>query len=168
MKFKKVWSVIKEILTTILIVFVVSLVINYIRRPELPTDYLPESTVRLIDNTEFYMHPGHPLILHFWAVWCPVCKMEAPNINWISKHYPVLTVVVNSGPDQKVMSFLKQHGWSFKVLNDTHNKWAARFRVHALPTTFIFDKKGKLRFVEIGYTTTPGLLVRLWWVSLLN
>ena len=53
----------------------------------------------------------------------------------------------------------------FNVLNDKEGTWAAAFKIKAYPTTFIYDTKGELRFTEVGYTTTAGLLARLKWVK---
>ncbi|MGE0082668.1 MAG: protein disulfide oxidoreductase, partial [Thiohalomonadaceae bacterium] len=39
---------------------------------------------------------------------------------------------------------------------------AARYGVRAVPTTFIIDGAGRIRFREVGYTTGPGLRLRLW------
>ncbi len=55
----------------------------------------------------------------------------------------------------------KEHNLNFKVINDVEGVWAKRFKVEAYPTTFIYDSKGELRFTEVGYTTTAGLLARL-------
>ncbi len=165
-KKQKAWEIIRELLITALLVLIFSNVISYLRQPKLKSNKVPAMEVRLIDNSIFKPPKGHPLIIHFWGTWCPVCRMEAPNINWISKHYDVLTIAVNSGGNSSLKAFMRQKGLAFKVLNDPKGLWARRFRIHAFPTTFIYDSKGKLRFAEVGYTTTIGLLVRLWWVGL--
>jgi len=72
-----------------------------------------------------------------------------------------LTIAVNSGADNEIETYLKERGLTFKVLNDKEGTWAEQFRVEAYPTTFIYNAKGKLKFSEVGYTTTAGLLARL-------
>ena len=60
---------------------------------------------------------------------------------------------------------MQEHALNFKVLNDADGAWAKKFKIEVYPTTFIYDAKGKLRFTEVGYTTTVGLLARLEWVE---
>lgn len=101
----------------------------------------------------------------FYKTSCPACKLEAPNIETVSKEYEVLSIAVNSGSDEKVKAYMQEHGLSFNVLNDADGVWAKQFKIEVYPTTFIYDAKGKLRFTEVGYTTTAGLLARLEWVE---
>ncbi len=42
-----------------------------------------------------------PILLHFWATWCPTCKFEAPNIEKVSKDYEVITIAVQSGTKKR-------------------------------------------------------------------
>lgn len=141
--------------------FILSNIMSYIRAPELASTQLPEIEAQLLDGSTFSVEEGKPLLLHYWAVWCPTCKLEASNIEAVSKEYNVLTVAVNSGSDAKVKAYMQEHDLNFKVINDEEGDWAKRFKVEAYPTTFIYDNKGELRFTEVGYTTTAGLLARL-------
>ena len=110
---------------------------------------------------ESYLPALEKRLKQFWATWCPTCKLEAANIERVSKKYEVLTVAVNSGDDEKITRYLKERGLSFRVLNDQEGIWAQKFMVQAFPTTFIYDAKGELKFTEVGYTTTAGLLARI-------
>jgi thiol-disulfide isomerase/thioredoxin len=163
----KIKGFVKETLTTILLIIVVSSVISYIRAPSLPSDKLPRIDVRLIDGHRFTPSKGQPVVLHFWGTWCSVCKMEASNIDFLSKHFNVLTIAVNSGKKQDVKAFMAQHHLTYPVLNDPNGRWAAGFKISAFPTTFIYDGNGRLRFTEVGYTTTFGLFARLWLTRLI-
>jgi thiol-disulfide isomerase/thioredoxin len=90
-----------------------------------------------------------------------VCKLEAQNIESLSKEYDVLTIAVNSGTNEEVKAYMKERGLTFKVFNDKEGAWTKKFKVEMFPTTFIYDGKGELKFTEVGYTTTAGLLARL-------
>jgi len=163
----KVKNIIIEGIKLLLLIFILSTAISFFRGPSLASDKLPDINVQLIDGRGFVPEEGKPLVIHFWATWCSVCKMEAPNINFVSKRYDVLTIAVNSGSNQAIKAFLKDHGLAYHVLNDAKGKWARRFKIKAFPTTFIYDDKGKLRFTEVGYTTTIGLLARVWLARIL-
>ena len=136
---------------------------SYIRKPALESNTFPQTKSQLIDGTFFDTRhiEGKPLLVHFWALWCPTCKLEAPNIQTLSENYEVLTIVVKSGSDEAIKKYMHENEFDFKVINDTHGNWAEEFKIGAFPTTFIYDKKGELNFTEVGYTTTTGLLVRM-------
>lgn len=150
-----------ELIKVVLLVFILSNIMSYVRAPELASTQLPKIEAQLLDGSMFRVEEGEPLLLHYWAVWCPTCKFEAPNIETVSKVYNVLTIAVNSGSDAEVKAYMQEHDLNFKVINDTEGVWAKRFKVEAYPTTFMYDAKGELRFTEVGYTSTAGLLARL-------
>ena len=50
-------------------------------------------------------------------------------------------------------------------VNDEYGLLSTEFNVKAFPTTFIYDKNKNLKFTEVGYTSTFGLKLRLWWSS---
>ena len=161
----KIKSIIKEITIALVLMFIVSNIISYIRAPELGSKQLPQIEVELIDGTNFSTQKGKPLLIHFWSIHCPTCKLEAPNIESVSKAYEVLTIAVNSGRDEEVKTYMQENGLHFRVLNDRDGVWSKTFNIEGFPTTFIYDAKGKLRFTEVGYTTTAGLLARLEWIE---
>ena len=154
-------KIFKELITGVAILFILSNIISYVRKPDLDSNQLPNLEVRLLDGSMFEQKEGKPLVLHFWADWCRVCKVEAPNIETLSKEYEVLTIAVKSGSNEKVKAYMKERGLTFKVLNDVNGEWANKFKVEMFPTTFIYSAKGELKFTEVGYTTTAGLLARL-------
>jgi len=156
-------KILKEIAIVLLMLFVVSNVMSYLRKPMLKSNALLQIQVKLLDGSVFSTKAieGKPIIIHLWATWCPTCKIEAANIQSVSEKYTVLTIAVQSGDDRKVEAYMKENGLDFKVLNDIDGAWAKKFKVEVFPTTFIYDGKGELKFTEVGYTTTAGLLTRL-------
>ncbi len=154
-------KILKELLLLSVSVFILTNIISYLRQPELTNDRLPQSTLTLLDGARYRFEPTHPVIIHFWATWCRVCKMEASNIDRISKQYDVITIAINSGADSDLQAYMKKYDLHFKVYNDSNGEWAKRFNIKVFPTTFIYDAKGKLRFTEVGYTSTVGLIARM-------
>ncbi len=161
MKKLNIKKILKEIAIAIFMIFILSNIMSYLRKPDLDSTQLPKIEAQLVDGKQFSVMEGKSLVIHFWATWCPTCKLEAPNIETVSKQYEVLTIAVNSGDDTEIKAYLKERGLTFKVLSDIDGKWAKQFKVEAFPTTFIYDAKRELRFTEVGYTTTAGLLGRL-------
>ena len=158
-------NIFKEIIIALVLLFVLSNIISYIRKPELGSTQLPKIEVELIDGSIYKNAEGKPLVLHFWATSCPACKLEAPNIETISKDHEVLTIALNSGSDENIKAYMQENELRFRVLNDSEGKWGKTFKVEVYPTTFIYDAKGELRFTEVGYTSTAGLLARLEWIE---
>jgi peroxiredoxin len=155
-------SIMKEIVVTLSLLFIVSVTLNYLRKPDIHEniyDYKLED----ISNTsiEFSNYKGKPLLVHFWATWCPVCKLEVGNIDSLSKSYNVVTIAVKSASDEALKSFIKEKNLSYRVIHDREGNLASKFNIDAYPTTLIYDSRGELKFTEVGYSTTLGLKGRL-------
>lgn len=107
-----------------------------------------------------------PMLVHFWASWCPICKAEQGTIESLSKDYPTLTIAMQSGGDAEVLQHLRKENLSFPVLNDPDSIISRQWGVRAVPASFVIDTQGRIRFVEVGYTTYIGLRLRLWLAGL--
>ena len=108
---------------------------------------------------------GRPMLLHFWASWCSVCRFGHDSIEAIARDWPVLTVAMQSGSDAELAAFMEQQGLTAATVNDERGLLAARYGVRGVPTSFILDEAGRIRFAEIGYTTEIGLRLRLWFAK---
>ena len=108
---------------------------------------------------------GQPVLVHFWATWCPVCRAEQGSIEALAKEYPTITVAMQSGDAGAVAAHLNKEALSFPVLNDPDGTIAAQWGVRAVPASFVVDGAGRIRCVEVGYTTGVGLRLRLWWAG---
>lgn len=107
-----------------------------------------------------------PVLLHFWATWCKICKWEQSTIESLAKDYAVISIVIQSGDDNEVISYIKKNGISIPVINDTFGQYAMDYGVRGVPSSFVIDRRGVIRAVEVGYTSEIGLRLRLWWASL--
>ena len=161
----KKWT--KEIISTSILIFIIANAISFYKSPNLQDKNLPSFNTELTNNNLFStkQNQGKPLLIHFWATWCPTCKLEAGNIEFLSKHFNVLTIAVKSGSNKEINEYLKERDLNFKVINDENGLYSQQFLVPAFPTTFIYDKDAKLSFTEVGYTSTWGLYLRMWLAS---
>lgn len=108
-------------------------------------------------------HPAKPVLVHFWATWCPICRTEQGAIDAIAHdHAEVITVAMQSGSTGEVTRFMHQQGLDFSVLNDPDGSLSHAWGVNAVPASFIITPDGKIRFIEVGYTTGIGIRLRLW------
>ncbi len=160
----KNWSIkkiLKEVAITFLMIFVISFGLNYIRKPDISSS-LPNIKLETINGKVLEFKGKTPLVVHFWATWCPTCKLEASNIESIKNSgVRVITIAVNSGTNKVLKEFMRDKGYSYSVINDSSGELATKFKVSAYPTTFIYDSNGTLQFAEVGYSTTIGLKARL-------
>jgi len=161
----KQWT--KEFVSMGLLIFIIANVFSYFRSPNLNDTNLPEIST-LLTNKELFStqdFTNKPVLIHFWAMWCPTCKLEASNIQKLSESYNVLSIAVRSGSDAEINAYLKENDFNFNVINDHKGILASKFHVQAYPTTFIYNKQNTLSFSEVGYTSTWGLYLRMWWAN---
>jgi thiol-disulfide isomerase/thioredoxin len=115
-----------------------------------------------IDLAEYQ---SRPVIIYFWAEWCPICRYETPAINALVKDYQVLSISTFTENKQDVEKYLQDENITMPVIYDENNVLANLYNVTAVPTAFIVDSKGNIQFVEKGFTSAIGLKLRLWWVN---
>ena len=162
----KVSHYIKEIFIFIIVMILFANIVSLYKSSDLNKNSLTLTNVNLIDSTKYNFSSKQPTLVHIWATWCPTCKVEASNIQTLSKHYNVLTVAVKSGSNNEINKWLKDNKYNFNTVNDTTGFIASHFNVAVFPTTIIYDKNKNLIFSDVGYTSTWGLFLRMWWASL--
>ncbi|NWF37496.1 TlpA disulfide reductase family protein [Mariprofundus sp. KV] len=94
---------------------------------------------------------GKPVLIHFWASWCPSCREEMPAFaQWVSSHPQVNTLSVSL--DQKAANataFLNEAGINMPLLLTDENQ-ARKLGAQALPTTIIIDANGEISQLHRG------------------
>jgi len=162
----KLKSFTKEILVFIITLVVISNAISYYKSSDLKKDSLSIKNLTLIDGSTYIIPRNKAVLVHFWGTWCPICKLEASNIDAISKDYEVITIAVDSKSNDNIRKYIKDNNVNYKVHNDTQSELAKTYNISVYPTSFIYDKNAKLVFTEVGYTSTFGLKLRMWWANL--
>ncbi|HET7265569.1 MAG TPA: TlpA disulfide reductase family protein [bacterium] len=106
---------------------------------------------------------GHPIVLNFWASWCPPCRAEMPALEAAYLKYRARGVVVlgiDGATDTWAASrtFLAARGVTYPVGRDDHGQVAAAYHVAALPTTFFIRADGRVAGVALtgGFTGPDG------------
>lgn len=157
----KVKKYLIEALQYVVVFAVLSNGISYYRSLDLNKEKLAYESFALLDGSNYLVKNKKPIVIHFWATWCPTCKFEASNIEEISKEYEVITIATESGTKENIEKYLEENDLSFKVVNDESGSYSRAFNIQVFPTTLIYDKEKNLKFSEVGYTTTAGLFSRL-------
>ena len=112
------------------------------------------NTVKLSD---FY---GKPILLNFWATWCPPCKAEMPDLQEAYETYgdEVCFVMVNLTDGSRdtvevVKTFVADNGYTFPVYFDTQSSAAMAYGIYSIPTTFLIGADGELLKSKSGMMT---------------
>jgi len=111
---------------------------------------MDEEKVKLSD------YKGKVVLLNFWATWCPPCIREMPSMERLqnevgSETFKVLAVNQMEEADD-VFAFTGQLDVdpTFKILFDTSSQVSQNYAVRGLPTTYLIDKQGKIRYRAVG------------------
>ncbi len=107
-----------------------------------------------------------PGIIYFWSDWCGVCRSMQGAITRILKDYPGITVAVRSGGAEEIREYQQQQGFTWTTIADTDGKIGSRYAIKGVPTMFILDKQGHIRFVSVGYSFESSLRFKLWLAGL--
>ncbi|MFN3750382.1 MAG: TlpA family protein disulfide reductase [Thiobacillus sp.] len=118
--------------------------------PQLKAQDLAGATRTLAD------YRGKVVLLNFWASWCPPCLREMPSMERLRVKMtgrPLAIVAVDSAETREdVDAFLAKMQVGFPVLLDPDGSNTKRWKVFALPTTFLLDAAGRIRYVLTGPT----------------
>jgi len=97
---------------------------------------------------------GEPVLINFWATWCPPCRGEVPYIQEIYEEWSgegLVVLAINLGESSsQVEEFMQNYHLSFTVLLDTKQDVAQRYNITGIPTTFFIDKDGIIQDKVIG------------------
>lgn len=93
-------------------------------------------------------------IIDFWATWCGPCKMSFPKYQALLAKYDGDLAVVGISEDDEpdgIPEFAKDTGAQFVLAWDRDKHVAERYKPDAMPTGYIVDKAGVVRYVHAGY-----------------
>ena len=97
---------------------------------------------------------GKIVIVDFWASWCLPCAESFPVLDELQKKYGDKLVVIAVNVDEKAANmekFLKKHPVSFTLVRDAGQKFVEVAEPETMPTSFILDGAGKVRFLHSGF-----------------
>jgi peroxiredoxin len=98
---------------------------------------------------------GKVVVVDFWAHWCEPCKKELPQLDRLGKQYAqkgVVVLAVNIDEQRgDAERMVKQLGVSMDVLLDPARSVAGTYDLPKMPTSFVIDKKGLVRYVNAGF-----------------
>lgn len=105
---------------------------------------------------------GKPVLVHFWATWCPVCRLGNGAVDAIARDHPVVSVALQSGDAPEIQHFMTTEGLDFTVVPDETGALASQWGVPGVPATFVLDPEGRIAYATPGLSSEWGLRARLW------
>jgi cytochrome c biogenesis protein CcmG/thiol:disulfide interchange protein DsbE len=123
----------------------------------------PSFALRTVEGTTLSLRAlrGRPLVLNFWASWCPACKAEHGYLLTAYRRYRragvafVGVLFQDQGSDAR--AFQRQYGGSWPILEDPGTRTALDYGVAGPPETFFIDRRGIVRYKSTG-PVTPQIL----------
>ncbi len=113
-----------------------------------------------IDSEDFR---GKPVLLNFWASWCPPCRVEMPHLINVYEQFSnqVEFVGINMAHqdrDEAALGFISDYEVPYDNLVDANGEIARLFRVTAFPTTVVLDADGVIAYRRVGGMTERELI----------
>ena len=131
----------------------------------------PDFELPLLDGVTLVSpsdYSGRPLFLNFWATWCAPCVRELPAFaEFVAQHAadpqgPALLTINLGEPAAVISRFLDEIAISnLPVAMDINQVVKRDYGVQNLPTTFIIDGAGEIRYMKLGEMTTEDMAAYL-------
>ena len=124
-------------------------------------------TLPLFDGGEFVLaaQPGRPVVINFWASWCPPCRVEAPLLESVWRLYgerDVAFVGVNiQDTEEEAAAYLDEFGITYPNGMDADGRITIDYGVIGLPVTFFVERDGTVRRRWVGPIGEAELLARV-------
>ncbi len=118
----------------------------------------PDFTLEDMDEVKHHFRDlrGKVVLLNFWATWCPPCRREMPSMERLyqklsGENFTVIAVNQMEDGDH-VFAYIGQLEVdpTFTILFDKDSTVSNSYRVNGLPTTYLIDKQGNIRYRAIG------------------
>lgn len=122
----------------------------------------PDFTLTSLDGQNISLSSlrGTPVLLNFWATWCPPCRQEMPHLQDFYERYKdqIALLGIDWGEDaETVKRFLERLGVSYPNLLDQRATVFVLYRLTGIPTSFFIDREGYIRGMWLGPMTTEEI-----------
>lgn len=104
---------------------------------------------------DFPKGEGKIMLVDFWASWCVPCRLAFPELDklhteYAGKGFLVVGVSVDDR-ESDMQKFLTRQPVGFQVVRDAKKALVSSLQVKAMPTTYLVDRKGTIRYIHSGF-----------------
>lgn len=114
----------------------------------------PDFALALDDGREINLSDlrGSPVMLNFWATWCPPCRAEMPEIVRAAEADEDLVVIAVNVQEavKQVRSFAEEYEMQMPVARDINGKLRDLYQVRGMPTSIFIDRDGNISSTWAG------------------
>jgi peroxiredoxin len=118
----------------------------------------PDFTLDTLDGRQLTLADlrGHPVVLNFWASWCPPCRSEMPSIEKAYQRYKDAGLIViglnitSQDAEADARAFVEEFGLTFPIVLDRDGSVQIRYQLLGLPSTYFIDQQGIIHSVVVG------------------
>jgi cytochrome oxidase Cu insertion factor (SCO1/SenC/PrrC family) len=125
----------------------------------------PDFSLPSTDGATFKLHDhlGGPIVINFWATYCPPCKAEMPMLDRVvARHAGVRLLLIDEGDNARVArGYLDAIGVARSTLLDTDLAVGRQYGASALPTTIFVRSDGTIDRRQIGQLDESVLAAEL-------
>lgn len=110
-----------------------------------PGRKLPPLSVQYIEGTP--TTEGKPMLVEFWATWCPPCRASIPHLNELYRKYKsqgLVIIGISNEPKATVENFLTKIPMDYYPAIDPGNTYGKNFNIKGIPHAFLVDKTGTI------------------------
>jgi peroxiredoxin len=130
----------------------------------------PDFTLVNLNGVEINLKSlkGKTIVIDFWATWCGPCLVSFPGlqkvVNKFNDDESVQFLFVNTWENvtekkSNATQFIEKNKYTFNVLMDEQNEVVAKYKVEGIPTKFVIDKEGNIRFRSVGFSGNTEKMV---------
>ena len=103
-----------------------------------------------------------PVLIIFWATWCPTCREEIPVLNeWIEKYPGLQILAVNvQEPAERVRAFAEKEGIRYPVVLDPEAEVAAQYGLVGVPASILIARGGRILYYGFALPGHVDQLIR--------
>lgn len=124
----------------------------------------PNFSLKLLNGKKITLktfNKGRPVVINFWASWCPSCRQEAPDLERVYRKYKNQGVeflgIIVQDTTAKAKSYIKEFDITYANGHDAGDKIGKAYRITGVPETFLVTKDREIAYKIIGATTERDL-----------
>lgn len=116
----------------------------------------PSFSLKALNGSQVSLNDfkGKPILLKFWATWCPSCVEELPQMEKFSEgrrdQLCILMPAIDGEKEKRVQNVVKKNKVTLPVLLDVKEKIARTYKVTFIPVAFLIDREGMIVGMIVG------------------